>query len=162
MRFNWELVGKLRKAAGLSQYGLARRIGVSSTYIQNLERGKVRHPGDVYVTRLAEVFGVQVTAFYIPLAGTEEDLAGVEERDGEGHPMEKWEMEELALLRILSGRVGPEQAVELLERIYQLDVPQLTAIRALIDSFAGDRGEGDSEGDRRSGNPRRRRDRASS
>jgi phage repressor protein C with HTH and peptisase S24 domain len=60
MAVNPETIRELREALGLSQSGLARRIGVTPQAIQQLEDGKVRDPR--YIVALAEVLGVPPAA----------------------------------------------------------------------------------------------------
>lgn len=60
MAVNPQTIRELREAVGLSQSGLARRVGVTPQAIQQLEDGKVRDPR--YIVALAEVLGVPPAA----------------------------------------------------------------------------------------------------
>jgi transcriptional regulator with XRE-family HTH domain len=53
-------VAEARQSKGLSQYALAKQVGVSSAYIQKLERGEIRTPAIEKLQRFAEVLGVSV------------------------------------------------------------------------------------------------------
>jgi transcriptional regulator with XRE-family HTH domain len=68
-------VAVARKQAGLSQYALAHRVGVSATYIQKLERGEIETPAIDKLRRMADVLGVPVAYFV-----TEESAQLAEER----------------------------------------------------------------------------------
>ncbi len=73
MAVNPERIRQLREALGLSQSGLARRVGVTPQAIQQLEDGKVRDPR--YIVALAETLGV-------PPAALGRDRAAGPARDG--------------------------------------------------------------------------------
>ena len=60
---------QLREVAGISQYELAKRSGVSKQAVSNLELGN-REPSWETVRRLARALGVSVAAFDDP----DEDL----------------------------------------------------------------------------------------
>lgn len=60
MAVNPERIRELREALGLSQSGLARRVGVTPQALQQLEDGKVRDPR--YIVALAEILGVPPAA----------------------------------------------------------------------------------------------------
>lgn len=57
-------VRRLRSAAGLTQEGLAERMGVDRAYINALELGK-RNPTIITLWRVAEALGVDLTALVI-------------------------------------------------------------------------------------------------
>ena len=52
---------KLRKAQGLSRYGLAKQLGVSRDYLGRVERGQ-SSPTVEMLQRITQVLGVSVTA----------------------------------------------------------------------------------------------------
>lgn len=56
-------VRRLRLAAGLSQAGLAERMGVDRAYISGLEQG-VRNPTIVTLWHVSQALGVKVRAFF--------------------------------------------------------------------------------------------------
>lgn len=55
-----------RVARGISKADMARRVGISRSYVTRLEQGKVL-PGLVVALRLARYFGCQVEVLF-PLA----------------------------------------------------------------------------------------------
>jgi transcriptional regulator with XRE-family HTH domain len=57
-----EQLQRLRKAAGISQYALAQRSGLSKQALSRLEKGE-REPSWATVQRLATALGVDCTAF---------------------------------------------------------------------------------------------------
>ena len=73
---------ELREAAGLSQYELARRTGLSKQTLSVLEKGG-RDPSWTTVRLLAHALGVAVTAFEVgPLPLPESRPAGPRGRGG--------------------------------------------------------------------------------
>lgn len=56
-------VQRLRIAAGLSQAGLAERMGVDRAYISGLELGQ-RNPTIVTLWHIAKALGVKLTQFF--------------------------------------------------------------------------------------------------
>jgi transcriptional regulator with XRE-family HTH domain len=56
-------VRQLRRAAGLSQAGLAERMGVDRAYLSGLELGE-RNPTVVTLWHVAQALGVKVGAFF--------------------------------------------------------------------------------------------------
>jgi transcriptional regulator with XRE-family HTH domain len=56
-------VKRLRVAAGLSQAGLAERMGVDRAYVSGLEMG-VRNPTVVTLWHVARALGVRVGRFF--------------------------------------------------------------------------------------------------
>jgi transcriptional regulator with XRE-family HTH domain len=51
----------LRKASGLNQVELAKRVRVTTAYINMLEKGKKKNPSLAVLKRLAKALGVPVT-----------------------------------------------------------------------------------------------------
>lgn len=50
---------KSRKAKGLSQGALARQVGVTQSYISQLERGDIGEPGSYRVASLEQALGLE-------------------------------------------------------------------------------------------------------
>ena len=86
--FNGEMLRSLRESRNLSIPELAREMGISHTYVQNLEKGLVRMPSDPYLEKIAAFFQVpamqlltmpgaddQLTTVYEPV---DPDLQGVQ------------------------------------------------------------------------------------
>jgi transcriptional regulator with XRE-family HTH domain len=49
-----------RKRYGMSQAELARRIDISKTAMNDLERGRTTNPGVLYVVAIADIFHMSV------------------------------------------------------------------------------------------------------
>jgi transcriptional regulator with XRE-family HTH domain len=136
MGVRWDVVsiGKrlraLRDERGWSLRTAGTRAGLSHTHVGKLEEGEIANLSITTLARLAAAYRVSVA-----------DLIGASleetepEREAQEH-MAQWEREEQEMLRRLGERFGPENALDILYRIYQLDPGQLDAIRSLIDSFA--------------------------
>jgi transcriptional regulator with XRE-family HTH domain len=60
-----ERLRTLREAAGMSQYSLAKRSGLSKQALSNLELGR-REPNWITVQRIAAALGVDCTEFNDP------------------------------------------------------------------------------------------------
>lgn len=65
-------LGELREAAGLSQYALARRSGISKQAVSNLELG-AREPSWLTVQLLSAALGVDCREFMDPALTLPED-----------------------------------------------------------------------------------------
>ena len=66
---------EFRRAAGLTQVQLARKVGSSQGYVSLLERGQ-RHPSASLVRRLARVLGLPPTALPLEVEGRGLDHGG--------------------------------------------------------------------------------------
>ncbi|MGI9088790.1 MAG: helix-turn-helix domain-containing protein [Chthoniobacterales bacterium] len=53
-------VRRLRSAAGLTQEAVARKAGLATPYVSNIERG-VRNPSLRCIGRIAQAFGISVS-----------------------------------------------------------------------------------------------------
>ena len=53
-------IRQLREAAGLNQAELARKVGVTDAYINQLERGNRKNPSLAVLTKLARALGADV------------------------------------------------------------------------------------------------------
>lgn len=114
-----------RVAAGFSQSGLARAMGVSTTYIQKVEKDEIKTPSIDKLRRFSEKLGISMS--YILGDSREEEIA----RDGEAEEDEGTrlarrymlpgeDLDEWAALFRRAARYGPDRvrrAIELLESL---------------------------------------------